>query len=83
MPGCVQADVLPGKHKTKSAALFRLLTQTIQAPNSRNRTVRQNDNIPQKMWRRTILSKIEINLQFPYVVPAQYEHRTVADTHLQ
>ena len=29
------------------------------------------------------VSKIEIKLQFPYVVQAQYEHRTAADTHLQ
>ena len=27
-------------------------------------------------------SKIEIKLQFPYVVQAQYEHRTAADTQL-
>ena len=25
------------------------------------------------------MSKIEIELQFPYVVQAQYEHRTAAD----
>ena len=30
--GCVQIDVLSGNHKTKSAALFRLLIQTIEAP---------------------------------------------------
>ena len=29
------------------------------------------------------MSKIEIKLQFPYVVQGQYEHRTAADTHLQ
>ena len=29
------------------------------------------------------MSKIEIKQQFPYVVQAQYEHRTAADTHLQ
>ena len=38
--GCVQTDVLSGNHKTKSAVHFRLLTQTIEAPNKRNRTVR-------------------------------------------
>jgi len=27
------------------------------------------------------VSKIEIKLQFPYVVQAQYKHRTAADTH--
>ena len=26
------------------------------------------------------MSKIEIKMQFPYVVPAQYEHRTAAET---
>ena len=30
-----------------------------------------------------IVSKIEIKLQYPYVVPAQYEIRTAADTYLQ
>jgi len=30
-----------------------------------------------------IVSKIEIKLQFPYVVQAQYEHHTAADAHLQ
>ena len=29
------------------------------------------------------MSKIEIKMQFPYVVQAQYEHRTAADAHLQ
>ena len=32
---------------------------------------------------KTIVSKLEIKLQFPYSVPAQYEHPTAADTHLQ
>ena len=27
------------------------------------------------------MSQIEIKLQFPYVVQAQYEHRTAANTH--
>ena len=30
-----------------------------------------------------IVSNLEIKLQFPYVVQAQYEHRTAADIHLQ
>ena len=30
-----------------------------------------------------IVSKIEKNLQLPYVVQAQHEPRTAADTHLQ
>ena len=31
------------------------------------------------MWKRTIVSKIEIKLQFPFMVQAQYEHRITAD----
>ena len=38
--GCVQTDVLSGNHKIKSDVLFRLLTQTKEAPKKRNRTVR-------------------------------------------
>ena len=30
-----------------------------------------------------IVRKIEMKLQLLYVVPAQYEHRTAADTNLQ
>ena len=30
--GCVQSKVLLGNDKTESAVLFRLLTQTIEAP---------------------------------------------------
>ena len=29
------------------------------------------------------MSKIKINLQLPYFVPAQYEHHTVATAHLE
>ena len=36
-----------------------------------------------KKQKRTKVRKIEIKLQFPYVVPAQYEHRTAADRYLQ
>ena len=36
--GCLQTAVLSGNHKTKSAVLFRLLTQTKEAP--KKRTVR-------------------------------------------
>ena len=36
--GCVQIAVLSWNHKTKSAVLFRLLTQTKEAP--KKRTVR-------------------------------------------
>ena len=38
--GCVQTEVLSGNHKTKSAVLIRLLTQTKVAPKKRNRTDR-------------------------------------------
>ena len=31
----------------------------------------------------SVQPNIEIKLQFPYVIQAQYEHRTAADTHLQ
>ena len=34
---------LSGDHKIKSAVLFRVLTQSIQAPNKRNITDGQND----------------------------------------
>ena len=30
-----------------------------------------------------IVCKIEVKLQIPYVVQAQYEHHTAADTHLK
>ena len=33
--GCVQSEVLSGNQKTKSAILFKLLTQTIEAPKKR------------------------------------------------
>ena len=38
--GYVQTDVLSGNHKIKSAVLFRMLAQTIEAPKKRNRTIR-------------------------------------------
>ena len=69
-------------HKTSSADVFRLLTLTIEAPKKRNRTVIVT-NIKRKSGKKMIVSKIEIKLQFPYVVQAQYEHHTAADTHLQ
>ena len=37
----------------------------------------------EKRKKGTIVSKIEIKLQFPYVVPTQYEHRRAADTHIE
>ena len=38
--GYVQTDVLSGNQMTKSAAIFRSLTQSIEAPKKRNRTAR-------------------------------------------
>ena len=35
--GCVQIDVLSGNFKIKYDVLFRLLTQTIEAPKKRNK----------------------------------------------
>ena len=46
--------------------LYILLKQTIEAPKKRNRTVRMT-NIKKKKRKRTIVSKIERKLQFPYV----------------
>ena len=43
----------------------------------------QNEKHTKEKAERTIVSKIEIKLQFPYVVQAEYEHRTAADTYLQ
>ena len=68
----VQTDVLSGNHKIKSADLFILLTQTIQAPKKRIRHVRVT-NTQKKRRKRSIVSKIEIKVQFPYVVQAQNE----------
>ena len=39
-------------------------------------------NTQKKKWERAIVSKKEKKMQFPYVVEAQYEHPTAADTHL-
>ena len=75
--GCVQTAVLSGNHKTKSAALFRLLTQIKEAPKKRNRTCRvTNDRHIKRKWKRIIVSKKEKKFQFPYVVQAHYEHCT-------
>ena len=63
-------------HKTKSAALFRLL-------NTNYRGTQESDKHKKKEWKRAIVSKKEIKLHFPYEIQAQYEHRTAADTHLQ
>jgi len=72
---------MSGHYKTKSV-LFRLLTQSKEAPKKRNRDC-QSDKRKKKKWKRKIMSKIEKKLQFPYVVQAQFGHRTVADIHLQ
>ena len=61
----------------QSAVLYRLLTQTIEAP--KKRTVK-NDKQKEKVEKDDSEKK---KLQFLYVVQAQYEHRTSADTHLQ
>ena len=66
---CVQTEVLSGNHKTQSAVIFRLLTQTIEAPKKRTLRVRnteeervQKDNSEKKqktscrspMWFKTV-----------------------------
>ena len=51
-------------HKTKYAVFFRFLTQTIEAPKKRNRTVRVT-NISKKKWKRTIVSKTEKSCSSP------------------
>ena len=78
----MQTDVLLGNHKIKSNALFRLLAQTVEALKKRNRLSEWQTH-KKKQWKRKTIRKIEIKLQFPYVVQAQYEHGTAADTHLQ
>ena len=62
---------------TKSAVFSRLLTQTKEAHKKINRAVRVTNS------QKDILEKDDSELQFPYVVQAQYKHRTAADTHLQ
>ena len=81
--GCVQTDVLSMNHKTKTAVLFRLLTQNKDAPKKRNNDCQSDRHVKKKKWKRMIVSKIEIKLQFSYMVQAQFEHHTAADTHLQ
>jgi len=63
------------------AVLYRLLTLTIEAPKKRNMTIRVTNILKEKVEKDG--SKIEIKLQFPYVIQARYEYRTAADTHLQ
>ena len=60
--------------------LVCFLSQTIEAPKIRNGTVGFTNTQKEKQ-KRMIVSKIEIKLQFPYLLPAQYEHHTTADTH--
>ena len=48
-------------------ALFRLLTQIIEAPKKRNRTVKSDKHIKRNV-KMTIASKIEIKAAVPYVV---------------
>ena len=67
----------------QSTVLFRLLTQTIETPKKRNRDCQSDKHIKKKKWKRTIASKIEKKLLFPYVVPTQHEHRIAVYAHLQ
>ena len=46
--GCVQTDVLSGKHNIKSAALIRLFAQTIEAPKKRNRDCQSDKHTKRK-----------------------------------
>ena len=46
--GCVQTEVLSENHKTKSAALSRLITQTKESSKKRNITVRMTNIQNQK-----------------------------------
>ena len=48
MPRVCTADVMSGNHKTKSAALFRFLTRSIEAPKKRNSTVKSEKQIKRK-----------------------------------
>ena len=47
--GYVQTDVLSGNPKTKSAVLSILLTQNIELPKKRNRTVKSDKHIKRKI----------------------------------
>ena len=71
----LQTDVLSDNDGTKSAVLFRLLTQTKEASKKR---LSESQTHRKKKWKRTIESKKNL-----YVVQAQYDHRTAADTHLE
>ena len=75
---CLQTDVLSGNQKTESAVLFRLLTQTIEAPKKEIKTVRMTNMQKEKVEK----DNSEIKQQFPYV-PAHFEHSVAADTHFQ
>ena len=46
--GCVSTEALSENHKTKYATLFRLLTQTIEAPQKRNRNVKSDKHTERK-----------------------------------
>jgi len=67
-----------GIYNTKSVALVRFLTQPIEAPKKRNRSVTHK-----KKKQKRKRSKIETQPQFPHVVTAQYEPHIAADIHLQ
>ena len=63
--------------------LPRVCTVLNRGTQKRNRTQNDKNTQKEKAEKEKIVSKIEIKLQFPYVVPAKYEHHTAADTHLQ
>ena len=62
--------MLSGNHKKKS-----------EASKNREKTVRVTNRQKEKAEKEEV-SKIEIKLQFRYVVPTQCENRTTADAHL-
>ena len=59
-----------------------LLAQTIETAKKRNRTDKSDKHIKETV-EKDDSKRNRKKLQFPYVVQAQYEHRTAADTHLQ
>ena len=68
---CVQTEALSKNLKTNSAALARLL---------KKKSAFRVTNTQKKLQKSTKISKIEIKLQSPNVVPTQYEYSTAADT---
>ena len=75
---CTDRGLAQESKRHKSAALFRLLTQNYGGTQERNRTVRITNTQKEKAEKDNSVCKIEIKLQFPYIVSTQYEHRTAA-----